>query len=148
MEIILGIGGLAPVLAIALVLWAQRQPGDARLLRRVVYGVLSLNLLVVALLGLSFLALVSHLFIPSAVAAPALQEQPVAAGDLLFMAAALSTGLAAIGAGIAVASTGSAALGTIAERPELFGRSLVYVGLAEGIAIYGLIVSILILGQA
>ena len=52
-----------------------------------------------------------------------------------------------VGAGIAVVATGSAALGSIAERPELFGRSLVYVGLAEGIAIYGLIVSVLILGR-
>lgn len=63
------------------------------------------------------------------------------------IAAALSTALAAIGAGYAVARVGSAAIGAIAEKPELFGRALVLVGLAEGIAIYGLIVSILILNR-
>jgi V/A-type H+-transporting ATPase subunit K len=63
------------------------------------------------------------------------------------VAAALSTALAAIGAGYAVARVGSAAVGAIAEKPELFGRALVLVGLAEGIAIYGLIVAILILNR-
>ncbi len=64
-----------------------------------------------------------------------------------FLSAALSTGLAALGAGYAVARVGSAAVGAVAEKPELFGRVLVLVGLAEGIAIYGLIVSILILNR-
>jgi len=64
-----------------------------------------------------------------------------------FLAAALSTGLAAIAAGIAVSRVGSAGVGAVAEKPELFGRVLVLVGLAEGIAIYGLIVSIIILNR-
>jgi len=64
-----------------------------------------------------------------------------------FIAAALSTALAAVSAGYAVGRVGSAAIGAIAEKPELFGRVLVLVGLAEGIAIYGLIVSILILNR-
>jgi V/A-type H+-transporting ATPase subunit K len=64
-----------------------------------------------------------------------------------FWAAALATGLSSLGAGIAVASVGSAAIGALAEKPELLGRVLIMVGLAEGIAIYGLIVSILILNQ-
>ena len=64
-----------------------------------------------------------------------------------FLGAALSTGLAALAAGYAVGRVGSAAVGAIAEKPELFGRALVLVGLAEGIAIYGLIVSILILNR-
>jgi V/A-type H+-transporting ATPase subunit K len=64
-----------------------------------------------------------------------------------YMAAALATGLSSLGAGIAVAGVGSAALGALAEKPELLGRALIMVGLAEGIAIYGLIVSILILNQ-
>lgn len=63
------------------------------------------------------------------------------------LAAAASAGLGALGAGYAVARVGSAAVGAIAEKPELFGRVLVLVGLAEGIAIYGLIVSILILNR-
>jgi V/A-type H+-transporting ATPase subunit K len=64
-----------------------------------------------------------------------------------FISAAASAGLAALGAGYAVAQVGTAALGALAEKPDLFGRVLVMVGLAEGIAIYGLIVSILILNR-
>ena len=61
------------------------------------------------------------------------------------LSAALATGLSSLGAGFAVARLGSAAVGALAEKPELLGRLLIFVGLAEGIAIYGLIVSILIL---
>jgi V/A-type H+/Na+-transporting ATPase subunit K len=53
-----------------------------------------------------------------------------------------------IGAGIAVAYTGAAALAIMSERPELFGRAMVIVGLAEGIAIYGLVVGIILIGKA
>ncbi len=86
-------------------------------------------------------------------AAPALAaEAPAVAVDpgVLrwgFASAAASAGLAALGAGYAVAQVGTAALGALAEKPDLFGRVLVLVGLAEGIAIYGLIVSILILNR-
>jgi len=59
----------------------------------------------------------------------------------------LPTGLATIGAGIAVGSVGAASLAVITEKPELFGRTLIYLGLAEGIAIYGLVISILLLGK-
>ena len=59
----------------------------------------------------------------------------------------LPTGLATIGAGIAVSSVGAASLAVVAEKPEIFGRTLVYLGLAEGIAIYGLVVTILLLGK-
>lgn len=59
----------------------------------------------------------------------------------------LPTGLASIGAGIAVSSVGAASLAVITEKPEIFGRTLIYLGLAEGIAIYGLVVTILLLGK-
>ena len=59
----------------------------------------------------------------------------------------LPTALAAIGAGLALGPVGSAALAVIAEKPEMFGRTLIYMGLAEGIAIYGLVMSILLLGK-
>ncbi len=64
-----------------------------------------------------------------------------------FLSAAISTAIGSIGAGIAVAYVGAAALGAIGEKPELAARALIYVGLAEGIAIYGLIISIMILGK-
>jgi V/A-type H+-transporting ATPase subunit K len=82
----------------------------------------------------------------SEAAAPLAAVNPQIVGWGL-IAAALSTALAAIGAGYAVARVGSAAVGALTEKPELFGRALVLVGLAEGIAIYGLIVSILILNR-
>ena len=64
-----------------------------------------------------------------------------------FIAAALAAGLATIGAAIAVGLVGSSAMGAMSERPEMAGRALIFVGLAEGIAIYGLIVAIMILGM-
>lgn len=64
-----------------------------------------------------------------------------------FLASSLSTGLACLGAGIAVGSVGSAALGLVGEKPEMLGTTLIYLGLAEGIAIYGVIISLLILAR-
>ncbi|MFA5338065.1 MAG: ATP synthase subunit C [Candidatus Omnitrophota bacterium] len=64
-----------------------------------------------------------------------------------FLAAAIATGLSAVAAGIAVAYVGAAAVGAMSEKPEIAGRALIYVGLAEGIAIYGLIIAIMILGK-
>lgn len=64
-----------------------------------------------------------------------------------FIAAALATGLATLGAGYAVGAVGSSALGAVSEDPNVLGKTLIFVGLAEGIAIYGLIVSIMILGR-
>ena len=80
----------------------------------------------------------------TAAAASALPEGAISWG---FLAAAVSTGLSALGAGVAVSNVGSAAIGAMAEKPEILGRTLIVIGLAEGIAIYGLIVSILILNQ-
>ncbi|WP_329316986.1 ATP synthase subunit C [Streptomyces sp. NBC_01262] len=62
--------------------------------------------------------------------------------------ASIAVAGASIGAAIAVAYTGAAALAALSERPELFGRAMVIVGLAEGIAIYGLVVAIILIGKA
>lgn len=62
--------------------------------------------------------------------------------------AGLAAGLAAIAAGIGVGMTGAAAIGAITEKPGMLGRTLIFVGLAEGIAIYGLIVAFMILTGA
>ena len=64
-----------------------------------------------------------------------------------FISAAVVTGAACLAAAIAVAFVGAAAVGAMAEKPELSGRALIYVGLAEGIAIYGLIIAIMILNK-
>ena len=105
-----------------------------------------------ALAGVALLAALAGSLVlwrmPQAAAAgeAAARAAPDAAGfGWGYAAAALATALSALGAGFAVANVGTAAVGAITEKPELFGRMLILVGLAEGIAIYGLIVSILIL---
>jgi V/A-type H+-transporting ATPase subunit K len=102
--------------------------------------------LILAILGSLVLLLMPAALAQEASAARASAIDP-AALSYAFMAAALATAASAIGAGIAVARVGTAAVGALAEKPELFGRLLIFVGLAEGIAIYGLIVSILILNR-
>ncbi len=106
--------------------------------------------------ALTVLAVVSGLAATALlVAAPAALAQTAAAGggaateawSMGLLGAALATGLSSLGAGFAVAKVGTAAVGALAEKPELFARLLIFVGLAEGIAIYGLIVSILILNR-
>jgi V/A-type H+/Na+-transporting ATPase subunit K len=68
------------------------------------------------------------------------------AGQAL-IGAAIAVAGSSIGAAIAVAYTGSAALAAMSERPETFGRAMVVVGLAEGIAIYGLVIAIILIGK-
>jgi V/A-type H+-transporting ATPase subunit K len=83
------------------------------------------------------------------------QTAPAASGPhdlsvgfgLAMIGIGLPTGMATIAAGIAVGPVGAASLAVIAEKPEVFGRTLIYLGLAEGIAIYGLVVTILMLGK-
>ncbi|GAA1804957.1 hypothetical protein GCM10009682_28410 [Luedemannella flava] len=70
------------------------------------------------------------------------------ANGMALLAAAIAVVGSSIGAAIAVAYTGAAALAAMSERPEMFGRAMVIVGLAEGIAIYGLIVAIILIGRA
>ena len=82
----------------------------------------------------------------SSVQAAAGSEGTLATG-MGYIAAALVTGLSCIGGGIAVASAASAALGAISEDQSILGKSLIFVGLAEGVALYGLIISFMILGQ-
>lgn len=69
------------------------------------------------------------------------------ASGLGYLGAALVTGLSGIGSGIAVASSASAALGAISEDGSLFGKSMIFVAMAEGIALYGLIISFMILSR-
>lgn len=63
------------------------------------------------------------------------------------LGAALATGLSCIGAGIAVASSASAAVGAISENPKAFGKALIFVALAEGVALYGMLISIQIIDK-
>jgi V/A-type H+/Na+-transporting ATPase subunit K len=69
-------------------------------------------------------------------------------GGQALIGAAIAVAGSSIGAAAAVAYTGSAALAAMSERPEMFGRAMVIVGLAEGIAIYGLVIAIILIGKA
>jgi len=64
-----------------------------------------------------------------------------------YIGAGLAVGLACIGSGYAVSRIGSAGIGAVTEKPELMGKTLVFLGLAEGIAIYGLIIAVMILNK-
>lgn len=63
------------------------------------------------------------------------------------IAAALAFGLGAIGAGIAIANVGSAAMGAIGEKPEIAGQALIFIALAEGLVVFGFITALMILGK-
>lgn len=112
-------------------------------------GMRGLKIVLAAMTVLGAAATLIFWWSPSIAADPAATGQAVSAGIVQWglLAAAIATGLSSLGAGIAVASVGSAAIGALAEKPELIGRTLIFVGLAEGIAIYGLIISILILNR-
>ena len=69
------------------------------------------------------------------------------AQGLGFVSAALATGLSSLGAGIAVAAAAPAAIGAFSENEKNFGKALIFVALGEGVAIYGLLISILIINQ-
>lgn len=64
-----------------------------------------------------------------------------------YIAAALAVGLASIGGGIAVAASASSALGALSENESVFGKSLIFVGLAEGLALYGLLIGFMIISK-
>lgn len=88
------------------------------------------------------------MFSGQAYAAGEAEESAVnSAAGMGYIAAALSTGLSGIGGGIAVSAAASAALGAISEDSTIFGKSLIFAGLAEGVCLYGLIISFMILGK-
>lgn len=69
-------------------------------------------------------------------------------GDgLIALAAALAIGISALGVGIAMAAIGSAAVGTLAERPQAFGQLLIYLVLPETLVIFGFVIAIILQGQ-
>lgn len=136
--------GLALV-ALTIVFAPKQISQKARIqtLRKLVLGLGGFNLV----LGLMVIGVgLVWLFVPATVQAAGL-AQGTTSDPYATLAAAISVGLGSIGAAYAVGATGSAAIGTIAEKPEAFGRVLIFVGLAEGIAIYGLIIAFMILGR-
>ncbi|MDR0382115.1 MAG: ATP synthase subunit C [Oscillospiraceae bacterium] len=104
----------------------------------------------------SFFA-VSVLFAASGIAGQALAAATPGAAEAVgaldpqaglgMIAAALAVGVSGVGSGIAVAASGAAALGAISENDKTFGKALIFVALAEGIALYGLIIAFSILNK-
>jgi V/A-type H+-transporting ATPase subunit K len=136
--------GLVPLIFAVVYAFKHRRKQPVKAARRLLTGLTTLNLLtpLAAVVGLG----VTWAFAPTPVwAADPLQQaikDPYAS-----LAAVIAVGLGSLGAAYAVSNTGAAAIGVIAEKPEVFGRVLIFVGLAEGIAIYGLIIAFMVLGR-
>ncbi len=142
--IVVIIAGLLPFLPAAIYYLRQKLQSPEKATRRLVLGYNVANLVIaLAIIGIGLV----WLFSPGAALAadPAQATKPF--DQWASLAAAIAVGVGTLAAGIAVSNTGAAALGAIAERPETFGRALVFVGLAEGIGIYGLIIAVLILNR-
>ena len=90
------------------------------------------------------LLMLTLVFLPLVLSA---SETTISDEGVAYLAAALAVGLSTIAGGIAVGLVGAAAMGAVGERPEISGKALIFLGLAEGIAIYGLIIAIMILGK-
>lgn len=141
--IVVVIAGLVPMVPALVYFIRMRKDSPLKASRRLILGFNVFNL-VVALMVVGF-GMVWLAFPQTVMAAGLAQTAP--SDPYATLAAAIATGVATLSAGIAVSNTGAAALGAIAEKPETFGRALVFVGLAEGIGIYGLIIAVLILNR-
>ena len=77
-----------------------------------------------------------------------IEEQDMSSGlNYALIAAAIAFGLGAISAGFAISHVGAAAMGAVAEKPEIAGQALIFVALAEGIVVFGFITALMILGK-
>ena len=143
--IVVIIAGLIPMAPAAIYLLRERWNSPASATRSLVKVLKGANVVIALIIaGLALLWLAS----PQSVMAAGLVAPTAAVNDpYASIGAAIAAGIATLAAGIAVSNTGAAAVGAIAEKPETFGRVLVFVGLAEGIGIYGLIVAVLILNR-
>ena len=132
----------APVVAAVAVLTVV---GLRRAPRRGVKRLVAINLV----LALAALGVLTALLFGAVEPAQAQAEASQTADDTwaAWLGASIAVAGSAIGAAIAVAYTGAAALAAISEKPEMFGRAMVIVGLAEGIAIYGLVIAIILIGR-
>ena len=143
--VIVALATLIPLAPVVMYLVSLRTKDPVKAAQKLVSGFKGYNVVLLLLgLGIAVVWLFSPQTVLAATAQQAGNDEALARG-LAYLAAAVSTGLAALGAGVAVSGTGAAAIGAIAEKPEALGRSLIFVGLAEGVAIYGLLISFLVL---
>ena len=137
------LAGLLPLMPAIIFALRRRRQAPAQTTHRLILGLGGFNL-VLALMVVGF-GLV-WFFAPQAVQAAGLVQE-MSGDPYTPFAAALAVSVGSISAAYAVSSTGSAAVGAIAEKPEVFGRALIFVGLAEGVAIYGLIIEFMIISR-
>ncbi len=128
---------VALVAAFAGVAWSRRAP------RRALRRIIAINAAVAA----GAIGVVVAMAMGLVDTAHAQDAATASSSGSAFIAAGIAIAGSSIGAAIAVAYTGAAALAAISEKPELFGRAMVIVGLAEGIAIYGLVIAVVIIGK-
>ena len=146
MHSLIGLMGACVAATILLGMYLELRPEEsAPIAPRWLKGSLFANMLVfaVALAATLILGIDEAL----AQAAPGGTKDISTGLGLALIGVGIPTAFAAIGAGIALGPVGSSALAVLAEKPEAFGRTLIFMGLAEGIAIYGLVMSILMLGR-
>lgn len=138
------LAGLVPVIPAVIYFLHLRKTEPTRASRGLIRGMFGFN----AIIGLMALGLIAvWLSSPSSVLASGLGTAQATGDPYASLAAGIATGLATVGAGIAVSGTGAAAIGAIAEKPDFIGRAFIFVGLAEGIAIYGLIIAFMVLNR-
>ena len=138
LRILLILAGLSVAVPYGIYRAKGRTKGKECLLMNVIsfFGILGIG--VMYCLGAAVPALAST--------AESAAEAGISVGEgLKYIGAAVSTGLSGIGGGIAVSSAASAAIGAMSENESIMGKTLIFVALAEGIALYGLVISFMIL---
>lgn len=142
-SILVLLAGLLPLMPVMAFVLRQRGGSRVEATHKLTHSLTTINIvLAVMLLGAGLVWFLA----PDIVAASGL-AQAAAADPYTPFAAAIAVSVGSIGAGYAVSTTGTAAIGAIAEKPDVFGRALIFVGLAEGVAIYGLIIAFIILNR-
>ena len=117
---------------------------------------LKLNITQSVIVLFTVMAIIGTLFCTSSFAQTSPGEETIEAemssskADVMkygLIAAAIAFGLGAIGAGIAISHVGAAAMGAIAEKPQIAGQALIFVALAEGLVVFGFITALMILSK-
>jgi len=140
--IIAVLAGLVPLVPAAVFFFKRRHPAPAPVTQKLVSALAGFDLILgLMIAGVALVWLIS----PQTVQAAPLAQEAVA-NPYAPIAAAFAVAAGSLGAAYAVGTTGSAAGGAITEKPEIFGRAIIFVGLAEGVAIYGLIIAFIIIG--
>lgn len=136
------LAGLIPLVPAAVFFLKRRQSAPGPVTQKVVWALTGFDLvLALMIVGVGLVWFVS----PGTVQAAPLGQEAVV-NPYAPISAAFAVAVGSVSAAYAVATTGSAAVAAVTERPEVFGQTIVFVGLAEGVAIYGLIIGFIIVG--